>query len=76
MGCRSTARTAPLDVASLTFTLYRKGEAIFSKQLIADDSAFRLPAGYMSDYMSVGLTGTVRVRSVKIGDTMQSLRTV
>lgn len=64
------------DVAGVTFTLYRKGEAVYSRQLVADVSAFRLPAGFRSDYMSVGLTGTVRVHSVKLAETMLGLKAV
>lgn len=65
---------APLDVAGLTFTLYCDGVAVFSRQLISDQSAFRLPAGYRSDNVAVGLTGSVRVKKVVLAETMQGLK--
>lgn len=65
-----------LDSASVTFTLYRDGEAVFSTRLIADQRAFRLPSGYRCDSLAVGLTGSVRVKSVKLAETMQGLKEV
>lgn len=65
---------APPDAAGLTFTLYCDGVAVFSRTLVADDSAFRLPAGFKTDNVAVGLTGAVRVKSVKLASSMQGLR--
>ena len=65
---------APLDVARVTFTLYADDVAIFSTALIADQRAFRLPAGFDYENVAVGLTGAVRVKSVKLSETMQGLR--
>lgn len=65
---------APLDVAVLTFTLYENDVAIFSTSLVADQRAFKLPAGYKSDQVGIGLTGAVRVKKVAIAETMQGLR--
>lgn len=64
----------PADLPSLTFTLYCDGEVVFSRQLLADQSAFRLPAGFKTDNIAVGLTGTLRVKSVKLAETMQGLK--
>lgn len=65
---------APLDVAVLTFTLYENDVAIFSTSLVADQRAFRLPAGYKSDQVAIGLTGAVRVKKVAVAETMAGLR--
>lgn len=64
---------APLDVARVTFTLYADEVAVFSTTLIADQRAFRLPAGYDYENVAVGLTGAVRVKSVKLSTTMSGL---
>ncbi len=65
---------APLDVAGLTFTLYCDGVAVFSRTLVNDQSAFRLPAGFRTANVAVGLSGAVRVKSVKLAETMQGLK--
>lgn len=65
---------APPNAAGLTFTLYCDGVTVFSRTLVADDAAFRLPAGFKTDNVAVGLTGAVRVKSVKLAETMQGLK--
>ena len=65
---------APPDAAGLTFTLYCDGAAVFSRTLVADQSAFKLPAGFKAENIAVGLTGSVRVKSVKLAETMQGLK--
>lgn len=68
-----TARTAGLD--SLTFTLFVDGVEKFSRTVL-DDAAFRLPSGYKSDNVSVQVSGTVRVRAIKLAETMAGLKQV
>lgn len=65
---------SPVDLAGVTFTLYCDGVAVFSRSLVADQSAFKLPAGFKTDNVAVGLTGSVRVKAVKLAETMQGLR--
>jgi len=65
---------SPPESAGLTFTLYCDDVAVFSRTLVADQSAFKLPAGLTSDNVAVGLTGAVRVKSVKLAETMQGLK--
>lgn len=60
--------------SGLTFTLYCDDVAMFSRTLVADDSSFRLPAGFKTDNVAVGLTGSVRVKSVKLASSMQGLK--
>lgn len=61
---------------SVTFTLYSKGLAVYSTKLFADDRAFRLPAGFRTDVLAVGLSGTARVNAVKLAETMAGLSQV
>jgi hypothetical protein len=63
------------DAAYVNFTLYADGEPIFGAVLF-DNEAFTLPAGYKSDSYSVQLDGTVRVKNVKIAETMSGLSKV
>lgn len=65
---------APLDVARLTFTLYVDDVAVFSTGLVADQRAFRLPEGYKSANVAVGLTGAVRVKKVVMAESMLGLK--
>lgn len=57
----------------LTFKLYSGGVEVFSQRIVSRD-AFRLPAGYKSDFVSMRLTGNVRVKSVKAAETMLGLK--
>lgn len=70
----SIADIAPVDVASVTFTLFCDDVPVFSCRLIDDQSAFKLPAGFRSENVAVGLTGSVRVKSVKLAETMAGLK--
>ncbi|MFN3359496.1 MAG: hypothetical protein ACK418_26310, partial [Pseudomonas sp.] len=65
---------APVVLDAVTFTLYCDGRAVYSRKLEADQSAFKLPAGFRTDNVAVGLTGSVRVKSVKLAETMQGLK--
>ncbi len=57
----------------LSLTLYsRDGE--FSNTTVFDDQAFRLPSGFKSDILSIRLTGNVRVKSVKLAESMIGLK--
>ncbi len=62
------------DAAALTFTLYCDDVAVFSRTLVSDQSAFKLPQGFKTDNVAVGLTGAVRVKSVKLAETMLGLK--
>ena len=66
-------RTAGLD--ELTFTLFVDGVEKFSRILITNE-AFRLPSGYKADNVSVQVSGTVRIRAIKLAETMNGLRAV
>jgi len=63
------------DLRLLTFTLYVNGKEKFSRSL-SSNQAFRLPGGYKSDRFSIRVAGTMRVRSVKLAETMDGLRQV
>lgn len=71
------SRIKPLPVGDdvLTFTLYAKGTEVYSEKVLSNE-AFRLPAGYKSDFVSIRLSGNVRVKSVKIAETVQGLKQV
>jgi hypothetical protein len=62
------------DLAGLTFTLYCDGKAVYSRVLVADQRAFKLPAGFRTDNVAVGLTGAVRVNKVALAETMLGLK--
>jgi hypothetical protein len=62
------------ELDSTTFTLYCDGRAVYSRVLVADQSAFKLPAGFRTDNVAVGLTGTLRVKSVKLAESMAGLK--
>ena len=63
---------AVLDVAYVVFTMYSKGVAVFSA-LLYDTLPFALPAGYKTDAVSFRLGGTVRVKNIKVAETMAGL---
>lgn len=62
------------DLESGTFTLYCEGKPVYSRSLVADQRAFKLPAGFRADDIAVGLTGTLRIKNVKLAETMQGLK--
>lgn len=71
----SRLQAPPVGEDVLTFTLYASGVEVFSQKVLSND-AFRLPSGYKSDFISIRLGGNVRVKSVKMAETMQGLRNV
>lgn len=65
---------APLEVDAMTFTLYCDGRAVYSRRLVGEQTAFKLPAGFRTDNVSVGLTGTLRVKKVALAESMTGLK--
>lgn len=63
------------DLRALSFTLYVNGKERFSRSL-SDQKPFRLPGGYKGDIVSVRVSGTMRVRAVKLAETMAGLKQV
>lgn len=61
---------------SATFSLFYNGVLKLSKTLITDQAAFRLPAGLKHYIVQVALSGTLRVKSVAIAETMAGLKAV
>jgi len=59
-------------VDKLYLTVYSNMEEQFTK-LITDTEPFSLPAGYKSDNYSFKTTGTVRLLSIKVAETMAGL---
>lgn len=62
------------EIESGTFTLYCDGVAVYSRNLVADQSAFKLPAGFRTENIAVGLTGSIRIKNVKLAESMQGLK--
>jgi hypothetical protein len=58
-----------------TFNLYADDELITSKTVYTSET-FKLPAGYLTDSFEVQMSGTARVSSVKLAETVDGLRTV
>jgi hypothetical protein len=58
------------DLLAITFFTER-GE-VFSKFVTSQD-AFRLPSGFKHDKLTIRLTGNVRIKSVRIAETMKGL---
>lgn len=65
----------PLTFESLSFTLYKDNQAIFSRQ-VTDSNVFRLPAGLKYDNYAVRVSGNVPVQAVVVGPTPLSLKGV
>ncbi|CDN87313.1 hypothetical protein BN948_01733 [Hydrogenophaga intermedia] len=61
-------------LAGVTFTLLQNGKVVHSRVLVADQRAFKLPSGFKADSFQVQLTGSVRVKSVKLAETMDDLK--
>lgn len=61
------------DLLAITFFTER-GE-VFSKFVTSQD-AFRLPSGFKHDKLTIRLTGNVRIKSVRIAETMNGLANV
>lgn len=68
--------TTPRSPAEfLTYTLYDHEQAVATIPVISG-KAFRLPSGYKTDVIAHQLTGNVRVRYVKVAQTMTDLKQV
>ena len=59
----------------VTFKLWVDKTLVQTVQL-SSSSMFRLPAGYLSDTFEVGVTGSVRIRSIRLAETPTDLRNV
>lgn len=66
---------APAPSNSVAFTLYKGDRVIFSRE-ITSERAFKLPSGLRYDYFSVDVVTQNRVRSILIGETINSLRAI
>ena len=67
--------TADIDwsvIEPVTFKLYANKQLVFTTTRASSD-VFRLPTGYKTDTYEFELNGTVRVRSVHLGETPKSL---
>lgn len=64
------------EIESTTMTLFSNGVAVFSKQLSTDQRAFKLPAGFRTDNVAVAVAGTLRIKNVKLAETMQGLKSL
>jgi hypothetical protein len=68
--------TPPDPAETLTYTLFDKNDSpIFSTPVFSGEM-FRMPAGYKLDVFAHQLTGNVRVRYLKIGETPLGLKMV
>ena len=59
----------------LAITFFTTHGEVFSKFVTSQD-AFRLPSGFKHDKLTVRLTGNVRIKSVRIAETMKGLANV
>lgn len=59
----------------VTFKLWVDKTLIKTVQLNSS-AMFRLPAGYLSDTFEIGVTGSVRIRSIRLAETPTDLRNV
>lgn len=67
----------PLEapVEKVEYTLFVKEQAVHTEKVVSGQP-FRLPAGYKTDVISHQLVGNVRVRYIKLAETMAGLREV
>lgn len=63
------------SVDPVTFKLWANKELIFTTSL-SDSDVFRLPTGYLTDTIEVGVEGNIRVRAIHIAETPSGLRAV
>jgi len=63
------------DIDTVTFTLFADGVPKFSKQLFSS-GAFRLPAGYLASNIAVAVAANMKIRSIKLAETMDGLRAI
>lgn len=72
-------KAEPPAIFKSTVTIYAKPQnsqtlkPVFSKILGADESSFRLPSGFKSDIWQVGITGNLRIKSVKLAESFREL---
>jgi len=59
----------------VTFKLWVDKTLVQTVQLNSSDM-FRLPSGYLSDTFEVGVSGSVRIRSIRLAETPTDLRNV
>lgn len=65
---------SPPSPSVLTFTLYSDGLPVYSRTMLTSADAFRLPGGFRSESVAIGLTGSVRVKYAAIAETMSDLK--
>ena len=69
----------PPDVSASTITVLAKTardqelRVVYSRQLVVDERPFKLKAGFKADVWQVALSGTLRIKSVKVAETMKAL---
>ena len=56
----------------LAITFYTERGEVFSK-FVTSQEAFRLPSGFKHSFISIRLTGNVRIKSVRMAETMSGL---
>jgi hypothetical protein len=57
------------------FKLWADKELVYEGE-VSDRSIFRLPTGYRTDTIEVGVSGTIRVQSIHLGENPLSLKQV
>lgn len=73
---------SPPGVSASTITLYAKSaqnkdlRVVDSRQLIDDERPFKLKAGFKADVWQIGITGTLRIKSVKVAETIRALENI
>lgn len=69
--CISAARVVS-DTYPVTFKLYANG-VLKATVSVTDDDIFRLPGGYLESVFQVEVSGTARIRSIRIGESVRDL---
>lgn len=70
-----TIDTGYYDPEYVTFSLYSNGQLVTTKKL-TQTTTFRLPAGYLTDNFYFKVQGTVRIKNVKLAETVEGLKQV
>jgi hypothetical protein len=68
----SYLQRSPFVQKVVQFTLYSRGQAVFTKN-VTSSKPFRLPAGFKSELVAVGISGSVRVHSTAIAESTAEL---
>lgn len=63
------------SVDPVTFSLWADKALIFTTSL-SDKEVFRLPTGYLTDTIEVGVTGNIRIRAIHLAETPSGLREI